>query len=180
MNRAKNQIISVLYKDTEIGKIGYDADQRKSFFQYQPDFLNANLYKKLIPYIIRRTPNIQVFSEFEGDTFRDLPPMIADLLPNVFGHLMFKEWLEFSHKEAVNISPLEQLFYVRARGMGALEFVHSESINATTEINIKEITEVVKKVLDVKSYIQEKGLSDLPLRNIFKIGTLADGARPKI
>lgn len=177
---AKNQIISVLYKDTEIGKIGYDADQRKSFFQYQPDFLNSNQYKKLFPYIIRRTSNVQVFSEFEGDTFRGLPPMIADSLPDVFGNLIFKEWLEFTHKEAVNITPLEQLTYVGKRGMGALEFVPSKSFTSTTQINIDEITEVVKKVLDVKSSIQEKGLSDLALRNIFKIGTSAGGARPKI
>lgn len=177
---AKNQIISVLYKDIEIGKISYDADQRKSFFQYQPDFLNSNLYKKLFPYIIRRASNVQVFSEFEGDTFRGLPPMIADSLPDVFGNLIFKEWLEFNHKEAVNISPLEQLTYVGKRGMGALEFIPSKSINTTTEINIDEITEVVKKVLDVKSSIQEKGLSDLALRNIFKIGTSAGGDRPKI
>ncbi|MTH31100.1 type II toxin-antitoxin system HipA family toxin, partial [Myroides pelagicus] len=177
---AKNQIISVLYKDTEIGKIGYDADQRKSFFQYQPDFLNSNQYKKLFPYIIRRTSNVQVFSEFEGDTFRGLPPMIADSLPDVFGNLIFKQWLEFTHKEAVNITPLEQLTYVGKRGMGALEFVPSKSFTSTTQINIDEITEVVKKVLDVKSSIQEKGLSDLALRNIFKIGTSAGGARPKI
>ena len=129
----------------------------------------------MFPYIIRRTPNVQVFSEFEGDTFRGLPPMIADSLPDVFGNLIFKEWLEFTHKEAVNISPLEQLTYVGKRGMGALEFLPSKSITTTAEIN-----DVVKKVLDVKSSIQEKGLSDLALRNIFKIGTSAGGARPKI
>ncbi len=177
---AKNQIISVIYKDTEIGKIGYDPDQKKSFFQYHPDFLTSNRYKKMFPYIFRRTPNVQVFSEFEGETFRGLPSMIADSLPDVFGNLIFKEWLEFNHKEAKNISPLEQLAYVGNRGMGALEFMPSKTISTEAEINIDEISEVVKKVLDVKSTIHEKNLSDLALRNIFKIGTSAGGARPKI
>ncbi|RRA91725.1 type II toxin-antitoxin system HipA family toxin [Paenimyroides viscosum] len=177
---AKNQIISVVYKDMEIGKIGYDADQKKSFFQYHPDFLASNQYKRMFPYIIRRTPSVQVFSEFEGETFRGLPSMIADSLPDVFGNLIFKEWLEFNHKKAVNISPLEQLTYVGKRGMGALEFMPSKTITTEAEINIDEISEVVKKVLDVKSSIHEKNLSDLALRNIFKIGTSAGGARPKI
>lgn len=177
---AKNQIISVVFHGTEIGKIGYDADQRKSFFQYHSDFLISNQYKKIFPYVIRRTPNVQVFSEFEGETFRGLPPMIADSLPDVFGNLIFKEWLEFTQKEAVNITPLEQLTYVGKRGMGALEFMPSQAITTATEINIDEISEVVKKVLDVKSSIHEKNLSDLALRNIFKIGTSAGGARPKI
>lgn len=177
---AKNQIISVVFHGTEIGKIGYDADQRKSFFQYHSDFLISNQYKKIFPYVIRRTPNVQVFSEFEGETFRGLPPMIADSLPDVFGNLIFKEWLEFTQKEAVNITPLEQLTYIGKRGMGALEFMPSQAITTATEINIDEISEVVKKVLDVKSSIHEKNLSDLALRNIFKIGTSAGGARPKI
>jgi len=177
---AKNQIISVVFKNIEIGKIGYDPDQRKSFFQYHPDFLSSNQYKKLFPYIIRRTPNTQVFSEFEGETFRGLPPIIADSLPDVFGNLIFKKWLEFTHKAVKNISPLMQLTYVGKRGMGALEFVPSKSIQVASEINIDEITEIIKKVLDVKSSIQEKDLSDLALRNIFKIGTSAGGARPKI
>src|SRR5690606_2063697 len=172
---AQNQIISVVYQGIEIGKIGYDANQKKSYFQFNPDFLQQNIYKKLFPYVIRRTSTVQVFSEFEGETFRGLPPMIADSLPDVFGNLIFKEWLEFTHKNAVDISPLEQLTYVGRRGIGALEFVPSKTIDSNIDINIDEITSVVKKVLDVKTSITEKKLNDLVLRNIFKLGTSAGG-----
>src|SRR5690554_4914228 len=175
---AKNQIITVVFKGVEIGKIGYDIDQRKSFFQFHPEFLSTNKYKGLFPYIIRRVSSVQVFSEFEGETFRGLPPMIADSLPDAFGNLIFKEWLEFAHKEAENITPLEQLAYVGQRGMGALEFIPSKTISGTSEINIEEITEVLKKVLDIKTSIKEKELNDLALLNIFKIGSSAGGARP--
>lgn len=140
---AKNQIITVVFKGVEIGKIGYDIDQRKSFFQFHPEFLSTNKYKGLFPYIIRRVSSVQVFSEFEGETFRGLPPMIADSLPDAFGNLIFKEWLEFTHKETESITPLEQLAYVGQRGMGALEFIPSKTISGTSEINIEEITEVI-------------------------------------
>ena len=43
---AKNQIISINFQGIEIGKIGYDENQRKSSFQYNPDFLENNIYKK--------------------------------------------------------------------------------------------------------------------------------------
>lgn len=177
---AKNQIISVHFQGIEIGKIGYDEDQRKSSFQYNPAFLETDLYKRLFPYIIRRSPNVQVFSEFEGVTFRGLPPMIADSLPDYFGNIVFKEWLEATQKDFNNISPLEQLTYVGQRGMGALEFTPAKEIISNTTIDVNEIAEVVKKVLDVKTSVEEKGLSDLALLNIFKIGTSAGGARPKI
>lgn len=177
---AKNQIISINFQGIEIGKIGYDENQRKSSFQYNPDFLENNIYKKIFPYVIRRTPNVQVFSEFEGETFRGLPPMIADSLPDFFGNIVFKEWLEATQKEMNAITPLEQLTYVGKRGMGAIEFSPAKEIRSNQTINVDEITEVVKKVLDLKTSTEEKGLSDIALLNIFKIGTSAGGARPKI
>ncbi|WP_312323848.1 type II toxin-antitoxin system HipA family toxin [Soonwooa sp.] len=177
---AKNQIISVFFDGIEIGKIGYDENQRKSSFQYNPNFLEKDIYKRLFPYVIRRSPNVQVYSEFEGETFRGLPPMIADSLPDYFGNIVFKEWLEATNKNFTNISPLEQLTYVGKRGMGALEFSPAKEISSKNSINIGEITEVVKKVLDVKTSVEEKGLNDHSLLTIFKLGTSAGGARPKI
>jgi len=177
---AKNQIISINFQGIEIGKIGYDENQRKSSFQYNPEFLESNSYKKIFPYVIRRTPNVQVFSEFEGETFRGLPPMIADSLPDFFGNIVFKEWLESTQKDISVITPLEQLTYVGKRGMGALEFSPAKEIKSNQSIDVEEITEVVKKVLDLKTSTAEKGLSDIALLNIFKIGTSAGGARPKI
>lgn len=177
---AKNQIISVFFNGNEIGKVGYDENQRKSSFQYNPEFLKENKYKNLFPYILRRVENVQVFSEFEGETFRGLPPMIADSLPDMFGNIVFKEWLEANHKEFSAITPLEQLSYVGNRGMGALEFIPNKKLPLNTTINVEQITEVVKKVIDLKTSISEKGLSDKALLTIFKIGTSAGGARPKI
>ena len=177
---AKNQIISVVFNGIEIGKMGYDENQRKSSFQFNPDFLTQNNFVNLFPYIIRRVENVQVFSEYEGETFRGLPPMIADSLPDMFGNIVFKEWLEASNKSFSSISPLEQLTYLGSRGMGALEFMPNKQLPFNASINLQEITEVVKKVMDVKTAVSEKGLSDTALLTIFKIGTSAGGVRPKI
>lgn len=177
---AKNQIISVVFNGVEIGKMGYDENQRKSSFQFNPDFLTQNNFVNLFPYIIRRVENVQVFSEYAGETFRGLPPMIADSLPDMFGNIVFKEWLESSNKSFSSISPLEQLTYVGSRGMGALEFMPNKQLPFNASINLQEITEVVKKVMDVKTAVSEKGLSDTALLTIFKIGTSAGGVRPKI
>jgi len=177
---AKNQIIDILFQGIEVGKIGYDEDARKSFFQYNPDYIDSDKYRKLFPYIIRKTKSVQVFSNYEGESFRGLPPMIADSLPDMFGNIIFKEWLEASHKDVTKITPLEQLTYVANRGMGALEYLPAKEIPKGTTINVEEMAEVVGKVLDLKTSIEEKGLSDKALLNIFKIGTSAGGARPKI
>ena len=177
---AKNNIIEVILFGQEIGKLGYDVDKRASYFQYNPDFLEANQYTNIFPYVFKRIKPVQVFNKFEGETFRGLPPMIADSLPDMFGNIIFKEWFEAKNKEFKKITPLEQLTYVSNRGMGALEYRPTAEIPKSSTINIDEIVEVLNKVLDLKNETAAEALNDAALLNIFKIGTSAGGARPKI
>ncbi|MEC4049327.1 type II toxin-antitoxin system HipA family toxin [Flavobacterium sp. SUN046] len=177
---AKENLIDVVLFDTEIGKLGFDVDERKSYFQYNPDFLESGRYTRIFPYLVKRISSTQVFNQFEGATFRGLPSMIADSLPDVFGMIIFKEWLEANHKTFDKITPLEQLSYVGNRGMGALEYKPVKDVPKSSSVSIDEMVTVLKEVLDFKKGILEKKLSDLALINLFKIGTSAGGARPKI
>ncbi|MBZ9650890.1 type II toxin-antitoxin system HipA family toxin [Psychroflexus montanilacus] len=177
---AKNKILEVILFGQEIGKVGYDIDKQVSYFQYNPAYLESGQYADIFPYIVKRIKPVQVFHQFEGETFRGLPPMIADSLPDMFGNIIFKEWFEAKNKALRKITPLEQLTYVANRGMGAIEYQPSAKIPKTSTIHIDEIVEVLKKVLDVKNDTTAEALNDAALLNIFKIGTSAGGARPKI
>ena len=177
---AKNDIIRVCLFDTEIGRLGYDVDKRASFFQYSPEFLDSNVFSRVFPYIFKRIKPVQVFTKYQGETFRGLPPMIADSLPDMFGNIIFKEWLESTDGDFQKLTPLEQLTYVGNRGMGALEYKPIAEIPDATTIDIAEIVEVLQEVLELKKGTSEKSLDETSLLNIFKIGTSAGGARPKI
>ena len=177
---AANQLIDVFAFGIEIGKLGYSKEERKSYFQYNPVFLDSGQYRSLFPFIFKRHKHPQVFTQYQGTAFRGLPPMIADSLPDLFGNLIFKEWLESQSISFDKIGPLEQLSYVANRGMGALEYKPVTEIAKTTTVNFDEIVKVLQQVLDIKSTMQQESLSDLALLNIFKIGTSAGGARPKI
>lgn len=177
---SKNNIISVFCFGEEIGKIGHDEDRKKSFFQYNPAFLKSGKYKNLFPLLIKRTEQVQVFGKFNNEAFRGLPPMIADSLPDLFGNIIFKTWLESKQKNFEKISILEQLAYVSNRGMGALEYKPGKAIPKNTSINIEAITDVLKKVLENKMETIGGRLETSALLNVFKIGTSAGGARPKI
>jgi serine/threonine-protein kinase HipA len=89
---AKNDIITVFCFGQEIGRLGLDENQQKSSFQYNPEFLQSDRFHNLFPStgILKRTPQVQVFSQYNSDSFRGLPPMIADSLPDVFGNIIFK------------------------------------------------------------------------------------------
>src|SRR5579863_4951355 len=177
---SKNNLIDLYCFGEEIGRIGFDENLGKTFFQYNPSFLKSGQYQNLFPLIIKRIELPQVFSQYNNQYFRGLPPAIADSLPDVFGNLIFKTWMESTHKDFKKLTILEQLAYVSNRGMGALEYKPGKIISSEKTINIEEITEVLKKVLDNKNETSSKGLSTASLLNIFKIGTSAGGARPKI
>ncbi|MFD0799475.1 type II toxin-antitoxin system HipA family toxin [Maribacter chungangensis] len=175
---ARDKIIDVIAFGQEIGKLGYDIDQGKSFFQYNPEFLDSGKYSKLFPFIFKRTKPAQVFTEYQQDTFQGLPPMIADSLPDTFGNIIFQEWL--TARGIQKVTPLEQLAYVADRGMGALEYKPVKELPNTTSINIDEIITILEKVLKLKKDTSGAALDELSLLNVFKIGTSAGGARPKI
>lgn len=158
-----------------------DENLQKSYFQYNPSFLEKSVYSQMFPEtgILKRITSKQVFSQFNNDTFRGLPPMFADSLPDDFGNIIFKTWLENKNGNQ-RISVLEQLAYVSNRGMGALEYKPSQALKSTDSINLDEIIEVLKQVLHTKNESSQKTLDHESLLNIFKIGTSAGGARPKI
>jgi serine/threonine-protein kinase HipA len=106
--------------------------------------------------------------------------MIADSLPDVFGNIIFKKWMESGSKEFNQISVIEQLAYVADRGMGALEYRPSMELPQSTSIDLTEIIAVLKEVLQAKDEQHESTLNHEALLNIFKIGSSAGGARPKI
>jgi serine/threonine-protein kinase HipA len=147
---SKNNIIDLHCFGIEIGRIGFDENGRKSFFQYNPVFLKSRQYDQLFPLIFKKTEATQVFSQFNNDTFRGLPPMIADSLPDMFGNIIFKKWLDFTQQNSGKISVLEQLAYVSNRGMGALEYQPAKKIPEGTSINIESLMPVLKAVLDNK------------------------------
>jgi len=170
--------IEVRYNGREVGRVGFDDRTERSYFQYVPEFLKEENYHGLFPYIIRRTSLSQAFSAYGGETFRGLPPVFADSLPDLFGNLVFREWA--ARAGIAEITPLQQLAYVGNRGMGALEYRPAKAVPPSHALKLEEMADLAKRIVDQKSLILEDGLNHESLVNMFKIGTSAGGARPKI
>jgi serine/threonine-protein kinase HipA len=179
---AQKEMIQVFCFDTEIGTLGYDENRAVSFFQYHPDCIDGNKYLNLIPKtgILNRIKEVQIFKKYNTDTFKGIPPCFADSLPDMFGNIIFKTWLESKNKDFKKISVIEQLAYVADRGMGALEYKPKKEIPASDHLDLDEIIDVLRNVLDIKRKTTAEKLNHASLLTIFKIGTSAGGASPKI
>lgn len=159
-----------------------DHTLTKSYFQYNENFLNQTDPLNLFPAtgVIRKTNQVQVFSQFSGSTFRGLPPMFADSLPDDFGNTMFNQFLQAKNLSLGELSPLQLLSYVSNRGMGALEYLPAVDLSGKNEIAIDEIVSLLNHILTDKKDAAFAEMNHENLLNVFKIGSSAGGVRPKI
>ena len=116
-------------------------------------------------------------------TFKGLPGLLADVLPDRYGHALINTWLARHGRPANDMNPVELLCFVGKRGIGALEFepvVVKEAANPES-IEINELVRIAEEVLagktDFHSELNPK--DEKALTDILKIGTSAGGARAK-
>ena len=56
------------------------------------------------------------------DTFKGLPGLLADVLPDRYGNALINRWLAQQGRAQDSMNPVEMLCFIGTRGMGALEF----------------------------------------------------------
>ena len=79
--------------------------------------------KKISPLLLPATARTRFsFPALNPDTFRGLPGVIADALPDKFGNALIDEYMARNGIRPAAITTLQRLIYIGRRGMGALEF----------------------------------------------------------
>lgn len=117
------------------------------------------------------------------DTFKGLPGLLADALPDKYGNQLINVWLAQHGRPADSMNPVEQLCFIGTRGMGALEFelaLFKAGKQALT-IEIKSLVETAQRMLDQRVGFETNLKEDeqKAMSEILKIETSAGGARAK-
>lgn len=171
--------------DKRIGAIHWNQDSGVADFEFDPDFFQHQLdVAPLKMSLGTARGKIFSFPELAGNpTFKGLPGLLADVLPDRYGNALINAWLARIGRPAGSMNPVEMLCFTGKRGMGALEFepVVPKSANQATKVEIGSLAEVAQQILSGRQFFQtdlshdeQKALSD-----ILKIGTSAGGARAK-
>lgn len=169
-------IVEVRLYDQTIGTAEWRDDRGSSVFQYSSDIIN-----KVEPSPIIMPTEARIYeTNRDHINFHNLPYLLSDSMPDDFGNIMMKEWLKQKNLSLDEISPVDRLTYVGKRGMGALEYFpinHKE--NREYKVDIGELFDVAKKVLEEKKEISYGNLDEKTLSDILRIGTSVGGARAK-
>jgi serine/threonine-protein kinase HipA len=117
----------------------------------------------------------------DPESFKGLPGMVADSLPDKFGNTIINEWQKVIGRTAP-LNPVEMLCYIGTRGMGALEYQPAMlSLNDEAEkINIHQLSELAALALKNAEKFYAVVRNDNPcLQGLLKVGTSAGGAKSK-
>lgn len=172
-----------------IGAVSWNDERGYASFEYDPEFvrLGWGLSPIMMPLDsdgrIFSFPELKLNPLSEIDTFKGLPGLLADVLPDRYGNQLINSWLAQNGRAPYSMNPVEQLCFIGTRGMGALEFEPSydKPTKRTFEVEINALVEISSKMLDKREKFETNIEEDehKAMMDILKIGTSAGGARPK-
>ena len=159
--------------------IGYlhQEDNGLIGFQYDPDFIKSNI--QISPIKMPLSNKTYLFPNLSENTFKGLPGMVADSLPDKFGNIVIKRYLEDQGRTEDDLSVIERLCYTGKRGMGALEYEPAvNSLNINDEINLDALTKLAAEILSAKENVHYKK-SKNSMAQLMESSSSVGGARAK-
>ena len=113
-------VAAVTLWGSRIGGVAQDDARDAAVFQYDPRFVRSGIQISPLTMPLRLEP--YTFRGLGFDTFKGLPGLLADSLPDRYGNALIDAWLAQQGRSADSFNAVERLCYIGRRGMGALEF----------------------------------------------------------
>ena len=169
-----------------VGAVSWDPDKEFATFEFDRTFLkkSLDLSPLKMPIAEARSGTAKfAFPTLPKNSFRGLPGMLADALPDKYGNSIIDAWLARQGRTPESFSPVERLCYAGKRAMGALEFVPiiNESIEQSVPVEVSELVKLAQTVTDERSRLKTNFGHDAAdaILDIIRVGTSAGGTRPK-
>ena len=168
-----------------VGAIAWNSETGVGTFEYEPSFIRRNwdIAPLKMPTGEARG-RIFSFPELrDSKTFKGLPGLLADVLPDQYGNTLINAWLARNGRPANSMNPVELLCFIGQRSMGALEFEPAvpKGKGTSMKIELDSLIQVAQQILsgrtDFHTNLQDGG--ENALLDILRIGTSAGGARAK-
>jgi serine/threonine-protein kinase HipA len=168
--------IEVKLWDMPMGQLAID-DDGIGYFRYHDEFILTGLNPAPIRMPVKKGISYS-FPNLNPETFKGLPGMISDSLPDAFGDKLLDIYFKKQGvKQRANIQLLK-LCYVSHKAIGALEFVPSLQIDGQSqELKLDELSAIVDKLISSKKGITTGDLNQI--QGVISIASSLGGAAPK-
>lgn len=169
--------VEVFMWDTQIGAVALDPKYGYYAFAYAEDFRGKGIEPS--PLHMPVTSGPYIFTDLPIETYKKLPAMLSDVLPDDFGNALIDKYMAEKGISDKDITPLDRLAYMSNRAMGALTFkpARGPAKRTPTAIELSALVTEARKA--VKGTIDDDDQTNAALRSIIDVGTSAGGARAK-
>jgi len=168
-----------------VGAVAWDGDSQLGSVEFEPSFMQQkwDLAPLKMP-VGSAEGRIFSFPELrENKTFKGLPGLLADVLPDKYGSTLINTWLAQNGRPEDSLNPVEMLCFIGERGMGALEFepVVPKVSGKATKIEIDGLIQIAQEILSGRQDFSTNlnANEKKALTEILKVGTSVGGARAK-
>lgn len=163
-----------------VGMFRWDDRYEVVQFEYDRDFAGRGLEPS--PLMMPVQPGrVYSFGDLNKATFKGLPGLLADSLPDTYGRALFDRWLALTGRTSGN--SVETLCFLGKRCMGALEFEPAADIafDANLKIEIDSLIDVARDALSERKDFGANLNNDrkAAIAEILRLGTSAGGQRAK-
>ena len=173
-------VVEVRIWDTAVGAVALDPSLGYYVFEYQPAFVRSGIELAPLTMPLAAAQEPFAFAGLPELTYRRLPGLLADALPDEFGNALIDAWLAQHGVATSDITSLDRLAYMGRRAMGALEFKPARGpkpATSPTAIQLAELVESARRA--VQGDIGTDAHAQAALAQIIQVGTSAGGARAK-
>lgn len=162
-------------------RIGYVVQENYNLiarFNYDEKFLKSGI--EIAPIMMPLANRVYSFPNLSVETFKGLPGLLADSLPDKFGTKLIERYLSDSGRDISTFSSIEKLCYVGQRGMGALEYVpaNKDIDISNMTVDIDALTKLASDILTERKKLRIDR-NESVMSQLIKVGTSAGGARAK-
>lgn len=170
-------LIEVRAWGTTVGGVSIDPGLGYYVFEYDPKWQARGI--ELAPLTMPISQALHVFPLLPEATYKRLPAMLADALPDDFGNALIDAYMAREGVAKAAITPLDRLAYLGARGMGALEFrpTRGPRHRKATAVAISRLVVSARNALSGKFDGDRE--TEAAITNLIQVGTSAGGARAK-
>lgn len=120
-----------------------------------------------------------IFTDLPEATYRRLPAMLSDALPDDFGNALIDKYMADRGIAASDITVLDRLAYMNNRAMGALTFKPARGPRTRKPMALELSQLVAEARKAVSGALDTDDHANAALRSIIEVGTSAGGARAK-
>lgn len=180
------RVAEVILWGRQIGAVAWNEALGAASFEYTPEFRTSGVEPS--PLMMPSNSTVYTFPALARETYRGLPGMLADALPDRFGNLLIDQWLVKQGRDPASFSPIERLCYMGTRAMGALEFrpALSTGRNSSVSVEIESLVRLASEALQSKASLnatiarRDDVANESAMNEIIRVGTSAGGARAKV